>query len=106
MTMTNDFDLSMQLKPYLESMINNLPNAPKLVMQALSKKDYNKEDLSLESRVRRGELNYALCWIEALGFVRFNTSGRQKLYSLTPLGKTVYEEFRDLFHNLNEEQKE
>ncbi|WP_059040704.1 hypothetical protein [Paenibacillus rubinfantis] len=104
--MAQDFDLSMQLKPYLESMISKLPNAPKLIMQALSNKDYNKEDLSIESRVRRGELNYALCWIEALGFVQFNTSGRQKLYSLTPLGKKVYEEFNDLFHKMNEEQKE
>ncbi|AWP25209.1 MULTISPECIES: hypothetical protein [Paenibacillus] len=102
--MTFSFDLSSQLKPYLETMISNLPNAPKLVMQSLSKKDYNKEDLSLESRVRRGELNYALIWIEALGFVQYNASGRQKLYSLTPLGIKVYEEFNDLFHTLNEEQ--
>ncbi|MCM3130513.1 hypothetical protein PUW24_00970 (plasmid) [Paenibacillus urinalis] len=101
--MTFSFDLSSELRDYLEKMITNLPNAPKLVMQSLSKKDYNKEDLSLESRVRRGELNYAVIWIEALGFVQYNTSGRQKLYSLTPLGIKVYEEFNELFHTLNEE---
>jgi predicted MarR family transcription regulator len=101
-----DFEFNSQLYPYLKEMIMNLPNAPKLVMQALSKKDYNKEDLSLRSGVRRGELNFALCWIEALGFVYYTTSGRQKLYSLTPLGKKVYEEFNDLFHTLKEEPKD
>ena len=52
--MSIDFTLEGTLVPYLEKMITNLPNGPKLVMQALSKKDWNKEDLSLRARVRRG----------------------------------------------------
>lgn len=104
--LTNSYDLESKLYPYLKDMSSNLPNGSKLVMQALSEKDYNKEDLSLNARVRRGELNFALNWIEALGFVAFSTSGRQKLYKLTPLGKIVYSEFHDIFHNLKEESRE
>lgn len=100
---TIDFDLDSKLHPYLQAMISNLPNASKLIMQTLSQKDYNKEDLSLNARVRRGELNFALIWLESLGLVVYNTSGRQKLYSLTPLGKKVFEEFNDVFYTLKEE---
>ncbi len=101
--MSFDFELNSALSPYLEKMISHLPNGPKLVMQALSKDDWNKEDLSLKSGVRRGELNYALCWLEALGFAEFNTSGRQKLYSLTPLGRKAFDKFNDLFFDIKEE---
>lgn len=101
--MSIDFTLEGTLVPYLEKMITNLPNGPKLVMQALSKKDWNKEDLSLRARVRRGELNFAVCWLEALGFAEFNSSGRQKLYSLTPLGHAAYEQFNALFMDITEE---
>jgi predicted transcriptional regulator len=106
MSRSFDFDLQSSLQPYLEKMINNLPNGPKLVMQALSKKDWNKEDLSLKSGVRRGELNYAVCWLEALGFAEFNSSGRQKLYSLTPLGHKAYEQFNELFQQITEEERD
>lgn len=99
-----DYSLDSTLKEYLKDMSSNLPNSAKLVMQALSDKDYNKEDLSLSARVRRGELNFALNWIEALGFVDYSTSGRQKLYRITPLGKTVYKEFNSIFLSLKEEQ--
>jgi predicted transcriptional regulator len=101
-----NYDLDSKLHPYLKDMISNLPNGSKLVMQALSKKDYNKEDLSLKAGVRRGELNFVLNWIEALGFVLFTTSGRQKLYKLTPLGITVFEEFKPIFHELKEDNRE
>jgi predicted transcriptional regulator len=101
-----DYDLNSKLHPYLQSMSTNLPNASKLIMQALSKSDYNKEDLSLNARVRRGELNFALNWIESLGFVAFSTSGRQKLYQLTPLGVKVFSEFNEIFLTLREENRE
>lgn len=101
-----DFELDSTLKPYLKKMVDNLPNGPKQVMQALSTKDWNKEDLSLNSRVRRGELNYAVCWLEALGFAEYNSSGRQKLYSLTPLGHKAYKEFNKEFHELREESRD
>ncbi|WP_336775159.1 MULTISPECIES: hypothetical protein [unclassified Paenibacillus] len=101
----NDFDLnSAQLKPYLKSMIEKLPNAPKLIMQTLSTRDWNKEDLSINSRVRRGELNYAILWLEALGLVKYTQSGRQKLYGITPLGEQAYEDFREIFMSLKEEE--
>ncbi|MBO7745806.1 hypothetical protein I8J29_16480 [Paenibacillus sp. MWE-103] len=102
--MSIDFEIEGTLQPYLEKMISNLPNGPKLVMQALSKKDYNKEDLSLKARVRRGELNFAVCWLEALGFAEFNSSGRQKLYSLTPLGLAAFEKFNELFMDITEDE--
>lgn len=102
--MTTDFEIEGTLKDYLEKMIKNLPNGPKLIMLALSKKDWNKEDLSLKSGVRRGELNFAVCWIEALGFAQFNSSGRQKLYSLTPLGQKAFEMFNPLFLDVTEEE--
>jgi len=99
-----DYSLDSTLEPYLKDMSSNLPNGSKLIMQALSEKDYNKEDLSLSAKVRRGELNFALNWIEALGFVDFSTSGRQKLYRLTPLGITVFEKFNSIFLSLKQEQ--
>lgn len=98
-----DFEITGTLQPYLEKMIKKLPNGPKLVMQALEKKDWNKEDLSLKSGVRRGELNFAVCWLEALGFAEYNSSGRQKLYSLTPLGRDVFELYNTLFLEIKEE---
>jgi predicted transcriptional regulator len=104
--MSIDFAIEGSLKPYLEKMVQNLPNGPKLVMQALAKKDWNKEDLSLKSGVRRGELNFAVCWLEALGFAEFNNSGRQKLYSLTSLGKQAFEQFNPLFHDLAEDDRD
>ena len=87
-------------------MVSRLPNAAKLVIQALSKKAYNKEDLSLKAGVRRGELNFAVCWVEGLGLVEFDKSGRQKLYNLTSLGEMAYQEYRDLFHDLKDEQRD
>ncbi|MEB9896713.1 hypothetical protein P4K96_25130 [Bacillus cereus] len=101
-----NYDLDSRLYPYLKGMVSNLPNGSKLVMQALSNKDYNKEDLSLKAGVRRGELNSALNWIEALGLVAFSTSGRQKLYQLTPLGEKAYKEFNDIFHSLKVDSRE
>lgn len=102
--MAFDYDLNTPLQPYLRDMIKKLPNGAKLVMQSLSKQDWNKEDLSLNSQVRRGELNYAVCWLEALGLARYISSGRQKLYTLTPLGRLAYEEFNTEFHELREER--
>ncbi|MDN4067560.1 hypothetical protein QYF50_06595 [Paenibacillus vini] len=99
-----DFDLNSNLYPYLETMISKLPNASKLLMHALSTKDYNKEDLSLKAGVRRGELNSAIIWIESLGLVSYTIGGRQKLYSLTPLGIKAYQEFNNIFHSLKEEE--
>ncbi|QQZ64675.1 hypothetical protein JI735_33855 (plasmid) [Paenibacillus sonchi] len=93
-------------------MISNLPNASKLIMQTLdkmqssNKNSFNKEDLSLRSQVRRGDLNNALNWIEALGLVDYSSSGRQKLYSLTPLGVKAFEKFNDLFNTLRDEVRE
>lgn len=101
-----NYDLDSKLHPYLKDMISNLPNGSKLVMQALSKRDYNKEDLSLKAGVRRGELNFAINWIESLGFVNYSTSGRQKLYKLTPLGEKVFKEFNEIFLTLKEENRE
>lgn len=101
--MSIDFEITGTLQPYLEKMIKNLPNGPKLVMQALAKRDWNKEDLSLKSGVRRGELNFAVCWLEALGFAEFNSSGRQKLYSLTPLGQKAFEMYNSLFLEIAED---
>lgn len=100
---SSEFELNSNLYPYLKAMISKLPNASKLLMQSLSKSAFNKEDLSLNARVRRGELNFALIWIESLGLVTYTTSGRQKLYSLTPLGEKVFEEFNDIFMTLNKE---
>lgn len=104
--MSFDFNIEGSLQPYLEKTIKNLPNGPKLVMQALAKKDWNKEDLSLKSGVRRGELNFAVCWLEALGLAEFDKSGRQKLYTLTPLGKRAYEQFNSIFHDIKEEDRD
>ncbi|MFC5402438.1 hypothetical protein [Cohnella soli] len=103
--MTVDFKIEGTLQPYLEKMIKNLPNGPKLVMQALSKKDWNKEDLSLKSGVRRGELNFAVCYLEALGLAEYNSSGRQKLYKLTPLGVSAFEMYNALFMDIKEEDE-
>lgn len=105
--MTIDFDFKIEgtLQPYLEEMIRNLPNGPKLVMQALSKRDWNKEDLSLKSGVRRGELNFAVCYLEALGLAQYNSYGRQKLYSLTPLGASAFILFNQLFLDIKEEDE-
>ncbi|MFX3639829.1 MAG: hypothetical protein ACE3L7_14435 [Candidatus Pristimantibacillus sp.] len=105
MSAANDtvFKFDSHLGPYLEAMVTNLPNGSKLAVKALSKRDFNKEDLSLKAGVRRGELNYVLGWIEALGLVAYTTSGRQKLYKLTPLGLKAYEEFESIFHALKEE---
>jgi predicted transcriptional regulator len=104
--MSIDFEIEGTLQPYLQKMISYLPNGPKLIMQALSKGDWNKEDLSLKSGVRRGELNYAVCWLEALGLAQFNSSGRQKLYSLTPLGKSAFEQFNKLFKEIKKEERD
>lgn len=104
--MVSNFAIDGTLQPYLEAMIKNLPNGPKLVMQALAKNDkddYNKENLSLESRVRRGELNYAVCWLEALGLVKFRTNGKAKNYTLTPLGREAFDKFEPLFYELTVE---
>jgi len=51
-------------------------------------------------------LNTALNWIESLGLVGYSTSGRQKLYQLTPLGEKAYTKFNDLFTTLKEENRE
>lgn len=106
----NSINLNTPLELYLEKMIFNLPNASKLVMQTLnnnqSKNSFNKEDLSLESRVRRGDLNTALNWIEALGLVAYSPSGKQKLYALTPLGVEAFKKFKEQFHTLREEFRE
>ncbi|MGP3788545.1 hypothetical protein [Paenibacillus sp. 1A_MP2] len=102
----NNYDLNSPLHVYLKDMISKLPNATKLIIETLSKQDYNKEDLSLNARVRRGELNAALVWVESLGLVSYSSSGRQKLYSLTPLGKVCFSEYNDLFLTLNEEKWE
>lgn len=99
-----DFDIEGTLEPYLEKMIKNLPNGPKLVMQALSKKEWNKEDLSLKSGVRRGELNFAVCWLEALGLAEYEKAARQKLYRLTPLGVKAFQKYNLLFHEIKEEE--
>lgn len=92
-----DFELNTSIDTYFKTMIPNLPKASKRIINALAENDYNKEVLSLKSRVRRGELNYAINWIEALGFVGYKTAGRAKLYTLTPLGKTVITEYENLF---------
>ncbi|MEK4439024.1 hypothetical protein [Paenibacillus sp. FSL K6-2862] len=98
------YDFNTPLKTYLQNMISQLPNGTKLILQTLEKADYNKDDLSLNARVRRGELNAALIWAESLGLVSYSTSGRQKVYSLTSLGKLCYEEFNDIITTLNEER--
>ncbi|MGU3473146.1 hypothetical protein ACLBWT_18610 [Paenibacillus sp. D51F] len=99
-----DFKIEGSLKPYLEMAVKNLPNGPKLVMQALAKRDWNKEDLSLKSGVRRGELNFAVCYLEGLGFAGYDKSGRQKLYTLSPLGRRAYEMFNESFHDIKNEE--
>ncbi|MFD2614710.1 hypothetical protein [Paenibacillus gansuensis] len=98
-----DFEITGTLEPYLEKMIMNLPNGPKMIMQVLAKDDFNKEDLSIESRVRRGELNFAVLWLEALGLAQYNSSGRQKLYSLTPLGQSAFKKYNHIFLHITEE---
>ncbi|MGO4695533.1 hypothetical protein AB4Z50_14770 [Paenibacillus sp. 2TAB26] len=103
--MAIEFNMNTTLQPYLKEMIKKLPNGAKMVMQSLSKQDWNKEDLSLNSQVRRGELNFAVCWLEALGLARYISSGRQKLYTLTPLGRIAYQEFNVEFHELKEERE-
>ena|SRR5690606_29199830 len=99
-----DFEFDSPLHPYLKAMISKLPSGPKLIMKTLANKEYNKEDLAIQSKVRRGELNFALIWIEALGLVDYNASGRQKLYGLTPLGRKAFEEFNELFEVPEDEQ--
>ncbi len=103
---TIDFELDSPLEGYLKRMLSQIPNASKLVMQTLATKSFNKEDLSLQAKVRRGDLNTALNWIESLGLVGYSTSGRQKLYQLTPLGEKAYTKFNDLFTTLKEENRE
>ncbi len=100
-----DFDFNSPIKDYLKLMISHLPNASKLVIQTLAIKSFNKEDLALKSQVRRGDLNTALNWIEALGLVGYTTSGRQKLYQLTPLGINCFDVFNDVFMNLKEDRE-
>lgn len=100
------------LEVYLETMISALPNASKLIMQtldkmqSLNKMTFNKEDLALKAQVRRGDLNNALNWIEALGLVSYSPSGKQKLYSLTPLGAEAYKKFNEQFLSLKDELRE
>lgn len=103
---TIDFELNSPLEDYLSRMIAQIPNASRLVMQTLANKSFNKEDLSLQAKVRRGDLNTALNWIESLGLVGYSTSGRQKLYQLTPLGVKAYNKFNDLFTTLKEETRD
>lgn len=102
----NNYDLNSPLQDYLKDMISKLPNATKLIVQTLAKQDFNKEDLSLNARVRRGELNAALVWVESLGLVDYSSSGRQKLYSLTPLGRVCFDKYNEIFLTLNEEKRD
>lgn len=109
---SKNINLNTPLEVYLEKMILNLPNASKHIMQTLNsmktsnKNSFNKEDLALESRVRRGDLNNALNWIEALGLVSYSPSGKQKLYSLTPLGDQAFSKFKEQFLTLRDEFRE
>ena len=102
----SNIDFNTPVGEYLEVMISRLPNGAKLVIQALAKRGYNKEDLSLKAGVRRGELNFAVCWVEGLGLVEFDKSGRQKFYKLTTLGELAFEKFNNLFLELKDEEKE
>lgn len=86
-------------KEYIQKRITDLPYGPKQVMKALdeSPEPLNKENLSLKSGIRRGELNYVVIWLEALAFIIYKSDGRQKLYSLTSLGQELYQKYTELF---------
>ncbi|GKS12963.1 hypothetical protein YDYSY3_39630 [Paenibacillus chitinolyticus] len=95
----SNFQLDSSLHPYLKAMISKIPTSSKLVMKTLIEKPYNKEELSLNARVRRGELNEAITWVEALGLVEYTIAGRSKMYSVTTLGEEAYKEFDDIFNS-------
>lgn len=100
-----DIDLNLPAEDYIKEIITKiLPNGPKLIMSALSKVDsINKDNLSLSAQVRRGELNYALGYLEALGFVGTIKQGKAVLCTLTPLGRKVYDKFAQDFEISEEE---
>lgn len=95
---TFDLDFNQPTEVYIEHIVSMLNMGPKLIMRALSNgKSYNKEDLSLQSQIRRGELNFSVTPLEALGFIHLEQSGKSVLHSLTPLGFKVYEKYRHIF---------
>ncbi|WP_258297736.1 hypothetical protein [Paenibacillus peoriae] len=100
-----DIDLNLPTENYLkEIIINILPTGPKLIMKALSKvATMNKDSLSLSAQVRRGELNYALGYLEALGFVGTIPHGKSVLCTLTPLGRKIYDKYTEDFEISEEE---
>lgn len=91
-------DLNMSIHDYFEQAIEQLSEAAKKIYKTIFDNPhvtYNREDLALFSRVRRGELNTACLYLEALGLITSMSVGKSKPFKITPLGKTVYETFQD-----------